>query len=307
MTISSPNVAVYTENAVLTPTALNSLEAWASTALPSAKKMYLQDLAGSVQAADVATAGFDTVIVGLFHVHDDGSIYYNDFPVDSDTSAYICEGIQALKTTPKSTVKTVLLSFGGGNWWGHPASVSDTDYPAMKKNWPAFKAQLIALLESCNADGVDWDYEPVTTQFDNNFIIQITNEMAAHGLVTAAPYNDMANWLAVIKGTITPTGNNFAWWNLQTYAPADYVSWLTALQNASTGLTESQVGSFLLPGYSPNCSNLNDQVATIQALKASYPSLNGAFIWNYGLINCCAPTMAELIAITFEAPVPSSI
>lgn len=305
MTVPSPNVAVYTENSLLTPAALAALEAWASTISDGpTKKMYLNDLAAADQASDVATAGFDTVIVGLFHVHDDGSIFYNDFPVDSSTSAYIYEGIQALKTTPNTTVKKVLLSFGGGNWFGHLASVSDTDYPNMKTNWPSFKTQLIELLESTNADGVDWDYEPVTTPFDDDFMIQITNEMSAHGLVTAAPYNDQSNWLAVIKGTMIGTGgNNFAWWNLQTYGGANYDEWVTALQNGATGLTDTQVAAFLLPGYSPNCSNLNDQVKTIGTLKDTYPSLGGAFIWNYRQINCCAPTMTELITIIFESPV----
>jgi hypothetical protein len=283
---------------VLTPNTLNSFEAWASTFPPGPKKTYLKDLATAVQAKDVAWSGFVTIIVGLFHVHDDGTVYYNDFPVNSDTLNWISEGISALKTTSQSLVKTVLLSFGGGSYMGK--SVSDADYANMKQNWPAVKAQMIELLGSANADGVDWDYEPSKPgSFDSDFIIRITNEMAAHGLVTAAPFTDQSNWLDVIKGTITPTGNNFAWWNLQLYGgDAKYGDWFTALINGSTGLPESQISTFLVPGYSPNCANLNDLTKTIQALKTTFPSLGGTFIWNYGQINCCAPDVSlELSAI----------
>jgi hypothetical protein len=302
MTVPGPNVAVYTENAVLTPAALTTLTAWAN-AMPdgSTKTMYLNDLSNANAAADVAASGFDTIIVGLWHVHSDGSIFYNDFPVDSDTTAAICESIQALKTTPGSTVKTVLISFGGGNWAGHPASVSDTDYPAMKANWTTFQPALAALLRDSGADGVDWDYEPETTPFDTAFIAKITNEMAAVPcLVTAAPYTDQADWLTVIAGTRTAGAaapNNFAWWNLQLYGGADYGNWVAALQGAPTGMTSGQVETFLLPGYSPGCSY--SPVSDIQNLYGSYPALGGAFIWNYTGVETCAKTLSADITKIF--------
>lgn len=302
MTVPSPNVAVYTENSVVTPDALASLENWAN-AMPDGptKTMYLNDLANAIQASDVATAGFDTVIVGLFHVHDDGTIYYNDFPVDSDTSSDICESIQALKTSPGSTVETVLVSFGGGNWAGHPASVSDSDYPNMKANWATFQPALVELLKNSGADGVDWDYEPVTTPFDTAFIIQITNEMAGLSyLITAAPYTDQSEWQTVIEGTVAGggTGNNFAWWNLQLYGGAYYPDWVTGLQGVSTGLSNTGVETFLVPGYSPNCSF--SPVDDIKGLYATYPSLNGAFIWNYSGIQACAADMSAAITKIFK-------
>lgn len=301
MTIPSPNVAVYTENPVVTPSTLASLEKWANATPPGpTKDMYIRDLANVNQAADVANAGFDTVIVGLFHVTETGGITYNDFPVDNDTSADICEGIKTLKSTPGSTVKTVLVSFGGGNWAGHPASVSDTDYPHMAANWATFKQALLDLLEKSGADGVDWDYEPETTPFDTAFIIKITNEMADKSyLVTAAPYKNQSDWQTVIKGTVTGTaGNNFAWWNLQIYSGmADYGDWVTALQGISTGFTADQVEAFLVPGYAPGCSS--SPVSDISDLYKTYSSLNGAFIWNYGEIEACATTTAAAIRKVF--------
>jgi hypothetical protein len=265
------------------------------------KTMYLNDIANSNKPSDIAAAGFDTIIVGLFHVHDDGSIYYNDFPVDTDIEGYLYESIKELKTAPGSTVKTVLVSFGGGNWVGHPASVSDSDYPNMQKNWSTFQPALEQLIQNSGADGVDWDYEPVTTPFETGFITQITNDMAGLGyLVTAAPYTDQSDWLTVIAATVTgSSGNNFAWWNLQVYGGGDYVGWVSALQGASTGLTSDQVEAFLVPGYNPDCSAWDSPVGTIKALHTAYPSLNGAFIWNYTGISGCAPAMASAITDIF--------
>jgi hypothetical protein len=305
MTVPSPNIAVYTETLVVTTSSQASLMQWANS-LPAGpdRDRYLGDLTTAAQAVDIATAGFDTIIVGLLHVHEDGSIYCNDFPVNSGTFADICEGINALKTSPGSTVQTILFSFGGGNWAGHPASVSDSDYPAMKANWPGFKAALTDLLQTSGADGVDWDYEPVTVPFDTAFIIQITNEMAALPcLVTAAPYTDQPNWLTVIEGTTSGSGgNNFAWWNLQLYGGADYSDWVTALQGAPTGLGTGSVEAFLVPGYSPyDCSS--SPAGEIQSLRNSYSSLNGAFIWNYSTIKDCAAEMASSIRAVFQ---PSS-
>lgn len=309
MTVPTPNVAVYTESLVVTTSSQDSLTAWADAIpLGHIRENYLRDLASADQAADVASAGFDTIIVGLFHVHEGGAIYYNGFPVNSDTSADICSGIRALKTMPGSTVRTILLSFGGGNWFGHPASVSDSDYPAMKANWFTFKASLIDLLENSGADGVDWDYEPETVPFDTDFIIAITNEMAALPcLVTAAPYDKQAEWLTVIAGTRRgPGGNNFAWWNLQLYGGAEYSDWVSALQGASTGLGAGSVEAFLVPGYSPSdCGGT--PAGAIEGLRATYPGLDGAFIWNYEGIKACAPDMAASISAVFRpSPAPDA-
>lgn len=302
MTVPSPNIAVYTESLVVTTSSQSSLTRWAQ-ALPASpdRDRYLRDLTSVDQVGDVATAGFDTIIVGLFHVHEGGSIYYNGFPVNSETFACICEGIKALKTSTGSTVRTILLSFGGGNWQGHPASVSDSDYPAMKASWPAFKASLTDLLQTSGADGVDWDYEPETVPFDTDFIIRISNELAALPcLVTAAPYQDQEKWLTVIKGTMTgPAANNFAWWNLQLYGGAIYSEWVTALQGAPTGLSPGAVEAFLVPGCLPNdCSS--SPAGDIRDLRNAYPSLDGAFIWNYEAIKECAASMAGAMRTVFE-------
>lgn len=291
MTIPSPNVAVYTENLVLTPDAKASLTTWVA-AMPAGKIKTLceESLRNANWASDVAVAGFDTVVVGMFHVHEGGTIYYNDFLVCNETWADISESIQALRPSPGSTVKTVLLSVGGGVWQG--GSVSDDDYKNMKAAWPVFKRQLLLLLEATGADGVDWDYEPVNTTFDPEFIIRITREMAPLvSLVTAAPYRseDRSNWMTVVEGTKKDgsSGNLFAWWNLQYFGTLDYPGWLDALQHAKSGLSPAEAEAFLLPGYAPDDCSFSP-VGDIRRLHEKYKSLGGAWIWFYTPIKDCA-------------------
>ncbi len=270
--------------------------------------LYTEDMLNANMVSAIAASGFTTVIVGLFHVHDDGSLYYNDDAVDATTAAII----KTLKSTPGSKVKTVLFSIGGGNWAGHPASVSDSDYPAMKKTWntPApgatktSKQNILDFLKDAQLDGLDLDYEPVTTPFDTAFIAQITNEISAKGyIMTAAPYQDISDWETVLKSTAiktkgSPSGNNFSWWNLQIYSGAmgaNYPNWVSHLNNIKTeiGLTSSEIEAFIVPGYKPDCGTMVG--VYIAELKQNYPNLNGGFIWRYKFISNCLAAQASSI------------
>jgi len=64
-------------------------------------------------------------------------------------------------------------------------------------------------------------------------------------------------------------------------------------------MTNNQIETFLLPGYSPSCKPGDTTVSDIQALYGSYPSLGGAFIWNYSGIQGCATTMSAAITKIF--------
>jgi hypothetical protein len=174
MPIPTPNILVYTEGVVLTPTAKDSLKKWVDTLPPGeTRDMLTEALKKALLAADVAKAGFDCILVGLWHVHPGGVIYYNEFPINDNTRAAFTGSFKELKSTPGSTVKNVILSFGGGG------GVSDDDYTNMKAAWSTVRPALRDLFADSNADGVDWDYEPVSTQFDSDFIIMITNQMAS--------------------------------------------------------------------------------------------------------------------------------
>lgn len=279
--IPSPNVVVYTEQPLVTTDSLTTLQNWVNSLPEGQQKTMLEnDLKNTTLASDVAASGFSTVIVGLWHVHDDGSIYYNDFPYDSNTSAAFNEAISALKSTPGSNVQTVLVSFGGGG-------PSDSDYAAMQAHWTTFKPQLIELLQNINADGVDWDYEPAGT-FNTGFITQITNELGADYIVTAAPYDDFSasNWTTVLQGTVNlennDVDNNFSWWNLQLYGPnTDYSNWVTAL-NGVTVFPSTMIATFLVPGFSISGDDDSDAMLALASFHSTYPALGGCFVWNFG-------------------------
>jgi hypothetical protein len=284
------------------------------TTIPSPNAvLYTEDMLTSDAATAIAQSGFTTVILGLFHVHDDGSLFYNDTLVSSSMYPVF----QALKTTPGSTVKTVLFSIGGGNWVGHPASVSDSDYPCMKASWtsPAkgatttSKQNILDLLANAKLDGLDLDYEPVTTPFDEDFIATVVNEISQEGyMVTAAPYQDMPSWVAVLKNTVIMNngvivGNRFSWWNLQLYGGAYYPSWADQLAGIASeiGMSSSATQAFLLPGFSLGCGDTppGDEIS---GYKSSYPAINGGFIWYYTTIADCLESMANSILDAIENP-----
>lgn len=286
MSIPSPNVAVYTEGPLVTPDSLNTLKAWVDSLPHGNQRDRLNEaLADAPQAADVAVSGFSTVLIGLFHLDNDGTIHYNGFPFESNAAAFN-EAFAALKNTPGSTVETVIVSF------------AVTNSTNMKSKWETFKPQLLELMQNAGAQGVDWDYKP-DADFDAPFIAQMTNDVADEGyLVTAAPFSDssVSDWVTVIEATVNKsgTGNNFACWALQIEGPgsvAPYVSWLYSLQKATTGMTPDQLETFFSPAFQPgDCSNFPTQ--QIEALRQKAPYLNGAFIYRYQAIALCAKQMA---------------
>jgi hypothetical protein len=305
MPIPTPNIAVYTEGLVLTPAAKAYLKKWVDT-LPAGppKDMLAADLEKAIPAADVAKAGFDCILVGLWHVHKGGAIYYNDFPINDNTRAAFTGSFKELKSAPGSTVKNVIISVGGGD------GVSDDDYTNMKAAWSTVGPALRQLFADSNADGVDWDYEPVSTQFDSDFIITITNQMASPAppakayRVTAAPFEDIEEWKKVISNTLfqggTLPGNNFAWWNLQIYGGADYKDWIDGLGEIKTGLKPLELQAFLVPGYSMSDCDSPPPIKEISDLRKTYTSLRGAFIWNYDGIQGCAQDVASKIRKVFS-------
>ncbi len=257
--------------------------------------LYTEDILTAASTKAIINSGFTTVIVGLFHVIDDGTLVYNDVPMNDSLLTLI----KSLKSTKGTSVKTVLFSIGGGNWYGHPASVSDFDYPKMKASWlsPAkgesktSKQNMLDFLATADLDGLDLDYEPETTTFDAPFISTIANDIKAAGyMVTAAPYKNMPSWNTVIKNTVITKGdkvigNNFSWWNLQLYGGAVYKTWIENLQEMATeiGMTNAELETFLLPGFT--FENRDPDVETqISDFKKGYPSINGGFIWRYKFI-----------------------
>lgn len=208
-------------------------------------------------AKDLAGSGFGTVLLGQWHVHKDGTLYYNDSPIDTVS--------WAMKTIPsllRNGVTNVLLTVG----------------PFAKDFQCIFKSaiQNIISMSKGAVNGLDWDLEGDYEQLED-LLVELTDWATSLGLlVTAAPYTDNTAWTAVLART-NKNGPGFSWWNLQLYGGANYGSWVGDVNN----LVPSPQ-SFLVPGYKiAGGVSPSDLQSSLVTLEQQYPSLDGAFIWRY--------------------------
>ena len=216
-------------------------------------------------AKDIRGSGFGTVLLGQWHVHADGSIYYNDTPLD--------DVLQTLKVIPKAlkeggSVREVLVTFLDG-------------FQYIKDHPEQFKSTIANLRENAAIDGLDWDLE---ADYDQNrdLLVDLTRWANDLGMmVTAAPYTNSSFWTDVLWRTNPGGSPGFAWWNLQLYGGASYPDWVGYLQ----GLVANPE-AFLVPGYSITQGVSQTETPSyvennLRQLRSSHPSINGAFIWRY--------------------------
>jgi hypothetical protein len=215
-------------------------------------------------ASNINSSGFGTVLLGQWHVHADGSIYYNDSPLDTV--------IQALKVIPTAlklggSVKKVLLSFGPFG----------SDFQGIQNNLTLFKKTIAGVQTMTNIDGLDWDLEQDYGKF-TGLIVDLTQWANSLGMmVTAAPFQDQQFWTKVLKQTNTGGSAGFSWWNLQLYGGADYGQWVNYLK----GLVPNPQ-AFLVPGFNVLAGSTPSVVqSSLSQLESSYPGLDGGFIWQY--------------------------
>lgn len=221
-------------------------------------------------AADLGNAGFGTVILAFLHVHSDGTFYYNGTPM-SETLSFLPEMVAAIKAP--GIVSRVLFSIGP----------QEGDYKDIQTNYQAFQRSLSTLAQQIRLDGVDFDMEVNLTTY-KQLLVELVRWATNSGMVvTAAPYYDEDFWFDVLRRTSSPSSKTtrFLWWNLQIYGGADYSTWEKDL--SKTGIL-AEPGIFLVPGYNVLGGTPNDLQNTLQQLVASYPLLNGSFVWNYELI-----------------------
>jgi hypothetical protein len=217
-------------------------------------------------AQNINRSGFGTVLLGQWHVHSDGSLYYNNSPLDTV--------IQALKVIPTAlklggSVQKVLLSFGPFG----------DDFKYIQQNLAQFQKTVAGIQAMTDIDGLDWDLEQDYDQF-TDLLVTLTQWANTEGMmVTAAPYDAYYEsfWTDVLKQTNTGGSSGFSWWNLQLYGGAIYSDWVGYIN----GLV-SNPESFLVPGYSVNQGATPSSVETdLSQIQQSFPSLDGGFIWQY--------------------------
>lgn len=232
-------------------------------------------------AQDINSSGFGTVLLGQWHVHPDGSLFYNNSTLDSV--------IQTLKVIPTAlklggSVKKVLLSFGPFG----------KDFKGIKDNLALFQKTVAGIQAMTDIDGLDWDLEEDYDDY-SDLLVKLTTWANGLGMiVTAAPYDYqyLSFWTGVLRQTNTGGAAGFDWWNLQLYGGADFGQWVSGL-----GGLVPNAQAFLVPGFSVSQgSSPGDVQSSLSQLQASYPSLDGGFIWQYEDIKKAGHTAAQYAA-----------
>ena len=219
-------------------------------------------------ASDIGSSDYGTIILGQWHVHRDGSIYYNDTPL-ADVKHTLQVIPEALKRD--GNVKKVLLTFGPFG----------SDFEGIKHNLQQFKTTIANLHANTAIDGLDWDLEQDYDLY-GDLLVDLTRWASGLGMtVTSAPYTYDAFWTKVLKKTNTGGSAGFSWWNLQLYGGASYPDWVKDLDEIV-----ANPEAFIVPGYSitqgvPQVETPSYVESHLRRLHSSYASLDGGFIWRY--------------------------
>lgn len=212
-----------------------------------------QKAAMMAAANDIIKSGFNTVILGQWHVHADGGIYYNDSLLDT-----VSQNLQTIVPALKKGGLRVLLTFGPFG----------SDFGGIQKNEESFKEAIANLQGDTGIQGLDWDLEQDYDEY-TALLVDLTQWAGSRALVvTAAPYEERDFWLNVLK----QSPSRFAWWNLQLYGGADYGDWVGYLKGKVTNPE-----TFLVPGFKVEAGGApSDVQSQLKQMKSSYPSLAGA-------------------------------
>lgn len=225
-------------------------------------------------AQEVAQSGFGTFYLGQWHVHSDGTLYYNNTAYTPASFDWVLTNVPAVMKA--GGVQRVCLTFGP----------QGSDFDNIRENMETFQAALQEIFNQYPIDGIDFDIEGNYSPENATALASLATWVQSQGkIVTAAPYMAMEWWVSLAQQT-----SSFAWWNLQLYGGADYPTWVTGLQGAV-----ANPQSFLTCGFNANGSPAGI-TSTLQQYKQQYPGLAGAFVWKYGEIEGDAAAFASAIA-----------
>jgi hypothetical protein len=244
----------------------------------------------------IQTAGWTSVILGLFHVDASGNIFFNDTEIITN-GGYIGSSdwpsqLQQLLHGQGSTITTLLASIGGGGvsdfanvqaiYQNNNNSFSGT---ALQQNFQTFFSTfpMITL--------IDMDVEEA---YDSDSFVAFCQMLIQIGFgITFCPYTYMPFWTGSLASLNQSNPGAVKWWNLQCYdggAGNNPQDWANAITSAIPGFDTT---GFIIPGdWSRNLAKPNQNPSSwywqgdcppaVQALMASFAQqscVGGGFIW----------------------------
>lgn len=242
-------------------------------------------------------SGFTTVILNSFHIHSDGSLYWNDTEVvaGNGTPTSNMPALQAVVSGLQGNgIPTVLLSVGGGGSFkpnpnGIDAwhSVSDSDFEGFNtaywaatgmtsplSNGISILGNFAELLEGSGANGIDLDPEPTFYTYEalaSATLILTEWAQQQNAVVTWVPYTAQPSWQAY--GQLLSAGGAAApaWINVQP------PGWSDAASLAGWTSLGVSIGQIVAGFDGPTPGECQDSLA---AVVNAGTAITGAYIWN---------------------------
>jgi len=254
----------------------------------------------------LGSSGFDTIVLASFHISATGDITYNDTmaatggALSSDLDPNLATVLGNMKS--KGTVKTILMSFGGGGCFkGQAIGYWDflhlknliAKHPKPPEN--PFFHNLAALLRGYSINGVDIDLEVYAdaslcpggfvarySEFTSTLKALASFMKANGGLTTIAPFDAYDFWADLLAETYVNGTQQIAWVNLQggSLWPADNDRFERALQGKTIGVPN--LDRFVLSGMQISTGDTPDQVQSAYApFGQANPNAGGGWLWNF--------------------------
>jgi hypothetical protein len=236
----------------------------------------------------VRSAGWTTVILGLFHVgrneipgQTDGDIIFNDLATVM-SGTYVADpewpGEVATLTEAPSTIGQIYASFGGGP----PVEDYTTLARIYRENGNSFQGtnlekNIVVFRKTFPAiTGIDLDVEDT---YDLQSLVAFCELLISQGLdITFCPYTDTYFWVKALSVVEEHSPGSVKCWNLQCYDGGygnDPADWASAISSA---LPSFPTTGFIVAGDWTN--DTPNQVTNLFAGFGSEPALGGGFIWN---------------------------
>jgi hypothetical protein len=274
-----------------------------------------QQQAMMAHAQAIAASDFNLVMLASMHVHDDGSLWFNETKMISshpptpagELSPNLASCIETMKRKPSGSGK-VLASFGGGGVQDYNAvgywdflniQKLIAQYPNPADN-PFFQNLQFMFATYPGIDGFDIDLESYTgyDQFTPTLVTLIAWLSRNRHLATLCPYDAPSFWCDVVKQTQSSGGTPaVAWVNLQN-ASGGLSAFAGPLKNVDVGLGRI-VGGLQTDGMSPA------QVRSyFDVMKVEYPDIGGGWLWNledFGTRNTAAYASAVARGLGVQA------